>query len=452
MTKIIQSQRPRHWCTSLFLVAIALFFGMPQVHAEDLYVNGDMQNAITFTNTSPGVIKIRVAICCDYMDTNGLAHWKTIQLDGSKSNIRLKYIPKGKSEPEMCNFLGVWSNNTEGDYHAYYQYYLINAQNEDQHGSSLMFLSTNGSLTQIKGYPPIRQRQSLTETTYVEFEWYYPTHMIGQEVTFYYSGKMSCHDGNNNYWDEQYGEKEICTFTIGDNVTLDAYDPVPCTEAGDEGKMMIPVVSSNTIDSLKLYNKAGKQLLDCVSDQPGNYMMLKVDATTSYDSLKYEPTIQLSTVYNAPVNSPTTVSGPYTKMIPDSLPMIHKPDNLSSELQGGSIKLTWDVNNLEFRDLLPGDMFQIQRKLPGQTDYEDLTMVSFDDTLDTYEYFDDKAITSMESKGIIEYRICRAGTAMWGWENNPTKATVIVDVSNVEGYEPKNLKSSQTNQDYVGRQ
>ncbi|WP_294746007.1 LamG-like jellyroll fold domain-containing protein [uncultured Prevotella sp.] len=447
MTKIIQSQRPRHWCTSLFLVAIALFFGMPQVHAEDLYVNGDMQNAITFTNTSPGVIKIRVAICCDYMDTNGLAHWKTIQLDGSKSNIRLKYIPKGKSEPEMCNFLGVWSNNTEGDYHAYYQYYLINAQNEDQHGSSLMFLSTNGSLTQIKGYPPIRQRQSLTETTYVEFEWYYPTHMVGQEVTFYYSGKMSCHDGNNNYWDEQYGEKEICTFTIGDDITLDAYDPVPCTEAGDEGKMMIPVVSSNTIDSLKLYNKAGKQLLDCVSDQPGNYMMLKVDATTSYDSLKYEPTIQLSTVYNAPVNSPTTVSGPYTKMIPDSLPMIHKPDNLSSELQGGSIKLTWDVNNLEFRDLLPGDMFQIQRKLPGQTDYEDLTMVSFDDTLDTYEYFDDKAITSMESKGIIKYRICRAGTAMWGWKKNPTVDSIKVDVSNVTGYEPKNLKSSQTNQD-----
>ncbi len=445
MRKIIQSQRPRHWSISLLLVALALFLCAPQVCAEDdgLLSKGHFNETVTFRNTMSGVITIKVAISTSYT-VGGLAHWKTMQLadNPTRPNIKLKYIPRGRSEQEDCNFLGVWSNNSGGDNHAYYQYYLMN---DAKHGSSLMFQSSNGTLTDMSKGNTVKERQSLDQITYAEFEWHYPTHMIGQKVTFYFDGMVQAHDANYNWWKEYYKE-DICTFTIGDDIMLDAYDPVPCTDAGDEGKMMIPVVSSNTINSLKLYDKTGTPLVDTVSAQPGNYMMLKVDATQPYDSLKYEPDIQLSTVHNAPVNSPTSVSGPFTKVIPDSLPMIHKPEKLRSAVQGGSIKLVWDVSHLDYSDLLPGDMFQIQRKLPGQTDYADVDMVVFDDTLKTYEFFDDEAITLVDTIADIKYRIRRAATAMWGWAGNPTVDSVTVDISSVTGLVLTNLESKQPNQ------
>ena len=445
MTKNNHSWRSCHRCISLLLVTLALFICTPQVHAADdgLLSKGHFNETVTFRNTMSGVITIKVAISTSYT-VDGLAHWKTMQLadNPTRPNIKLKYIPRGRSEQEDCNFLGIWSNNSGGDNHAYYQYYLTN---DPKHGSSLMFQSSNGTLTDMSKGNTVKERQSLDQITYAEFEWHYPTHMIGQKVTFYFDGMIQAHDANHNWWKEYYKE-DICTFTIGDDIMLDAYDPVPCMDAGDEGKMMIPVVSSNTINSLKLYDKAGTLLVDTASAQPGNYMMLKVDATQPYDSLKYEPDIQLSTVYNAPVNSPTSVSGPFTKVIPDSLPMIHKPENLSSVVQGGSIKLVWDVSHLNYSDLLPGDMFQVQRKLPGQTDYADVDMVVFDDTLKSYEYFDDEAITLVDTIADIKYRIRRAATAMWGWAGNPTVDSVTVDISNVTGLVLTNLESKQPNQ------
>lgn len=426
----------------MLLAAVALLSIPQQTFADEgLLYQGAFGRTVTFSNKMPGVITIKVAISSHYW-VNGLEHWKTMQLTENPAhpNIKLKYIPKGKTEKEDCDFLGIWSNdNVYGSTQAYYHYYLINA---DKHGSSLMFLSNNGTLTDITNHE-FNESKSLNEITYVEFEWYYPTHMIGQEVTFYFDGRVQAHNANSQWWWENYKET-ICTFTIGDDITLDAYQPVPSTESGDEGKMMIPVVSSNTINSLKLYDKNGHLLVDTVSAQPGNSIMLKVDATQPYDTLKYEPDIQLSTVYNAPVNSKTSVSGPFTKVIPDALPMVHAPEDLGAAVQRDSVKLTWKVNHLDYSDLLPGDLFQIQRLLPGQTDYEDVgDMVAFDETLSTYEFFDAGIIATVDSIAPIKYRMRRAATSMWGWNNNPTVDSVTVDIRNVVAYQLNSLTSNQ---------
>ena len=132
-----------------------------------------------------------------------------------------------------------------------------------------------------------------------------------------------------------------------------------------------------------------------------------------------------------------------------NVPMLHAPINLKAVPANdgkGSVKVTWEVNYPKYEDISETDAFEVQRSLTGlEADYETITSVLYDGDLVAYEFLDEKflsKVTSAEQLLTTKYRVRRSSTAMWGWEGNPTVATVALNSPVMTLYVPTGTTAS----------
>ena len=111
-------------------------------------------------------------------------------------------------------------------------------------------------------------------------------------------------------------------------------------------------------------------------------------------------------------------------------------------------KLSWQIKYPEETDVMEGDVFEIQRAYNADfSDAQSIDVVTMEyDSLmtdvttnfQTYEYVDSTEAAwwnPVENSYRIYYRIRRASTAIWGWQDsNPFACTVTADVDNDHAY------------------
>ena len=125
------------------------------------------------------------------------------------------------------------------------------------------------------------------------------------------------------------------------------------------------------------------------------------------------------------------------------LPVIHAPQGLTVRSLGdikSKMELKWSLNHRSTKDLSVSDHFYIQRSLTGkEEDFEEIGMVIYMEGVDdsVYTFVDSTLVEAiaaghLKNGGTLDnltYRVRRAMTENWGWENNncAKKASTVVD-------------------------
>ena len=136
------------------------------------------------------------------------------------------------------------------------------------------------------------------------------------------------------------------------------------------------------------------------------------------------------------------------------VPMLHVPLNLKAVPANdgkGGVKVTWETNYPKYEDISETDVFEVQRSLTGlEADYQTIASVLYDGDLTAYEYYDEKYFSEVKSAEQLlttKYRVRRSSTGLWGWEGNPTVATVALNSPLVALHVPTGLTASWADED-----
>ena len=430
--------------TMKFSAALLLFLMLcfiPQgVKADE----GDFDTpnqAFTWYSKGPGVIHLKL------MTTNA-SPYRT--LHAATYGVRDK---KGNKTPVF--YINEQSSATSGYVRALFSNLLPE--------SSILYLTNDSQwkpYSFINGGDP--QQHDVTrsgkENGYAELDWYYPTSFAGKELTFYVEGTLWREGNTTAPYSSDAGTMEF------DEIMLESYDPMFGTEDADIGMIQVPVVSDRVINYIdaKYKNVDGEwTVLPRITLGKDAYMsFLELPACEPHDSLTVTANVVSATVdkSNLPnLSWPSVVNGDVTLFI-GTVGMLHGPKFLTAELlQGGSVKLDWEIADADAEDLFEGDMFEIQRSLTGKAeDYKSIEQVMFEKDSVNYSFTDSKLISSLTPELIdaktgfplVRYRVVRAATKeLWGTLKNPSLLYVQPPFSTLALLNPVDVETDWLNQD-----
>ena len=266
---------------------------------------------------------------------------------------------------------------------------------------------------------------------YVEMDWYYPASVAGKTYTLHVEGSMFYEGGHL----EPY-KRDIGSITF-DDISFQTYDAVPGTSDGEENTVKITCAGDHVIKWLQATytNSAGKETkLDKVSLPENSYTgFLPLPAADSHTKVVVTAGI-IAASWDKDKLGVTTDPTENEVIITDTLKnvaMMHVPLNLKSEvIENGAVRLSWNISDVKYPDIVETDQFLIQRSLTGKTDdFIDLGSVELDIETGDYNYKDSTLITNLTADNIdaatgapkTRYRLMRASTAhLWGYDKNVT--------------------------------
>ena len=267
-----------------------------------------------------------------------------------------------------------------------------------------------------------------TEEAYAELEWIVPVRFRGKKLTFRWDVQR---DGNNSYtwrYVDNIPNKTIEIPEKMDIMTPTLTQAIISDEAQYAGKVLVPWMiavdeSQVTEVSYTYKDKYGNTITAPLEKAASGYVVL--DAASTHKNLvvqvKYKDVNDSGEIL-------TVKSDPY------DVPLLHAPVNMKAEMlddHSGTVRVTWDIDNVGVEDLIDPDSWEIQRSLSGkEDDYVTINTEVFSNTEGTYSIDDDTFIESLESSQLGDdgtitprYRVRRSVSAVWGWLNNPLTAT-----------------------------
>ncbi|MCR5713001.1 MAG: hypothetical protein K6G46_11230 [Prevotella sp.] len=293
---------------------------------------------------------------------------------------------------------------------------------------------------------------------YAELDWYYPARFAGKnlrlvvDATLYYDG------GHTEPYSQELGTLDF------DDTSLETYDAVLGTEAGEEGMVKIPCVSDHPINWLQATytgDDGQEHKMDKIDLGTNSYAgFVLLPATDSHKKVTINAGITMSSWDKDKLGDPswpTSNTNVFTLEV-DNVPMMHDSRELRAEMDSqGRMILNWHISDVNYPDIVDTDQFLIQRSLTGkEDDFKDIGTVMLDIKQQDYTYCDSLLISSLKAEHIdktlgipaVRYRVLRASTPqLWGLSKNPTISHVLPSMATLTLLQPTNAKADWSNKE-----
>ena len=358
-------------------------------------------------------------------------HWATTKNGGS---VVSAYIPYRDSIPALF-YEGDNKHNCENDYKGWVKFQVKN-------GTVIVTNPNDGDKARVytegSGWVELylsRTGESNTPT-YLEFDWYPPASLDNRSYTLK-AWITDTRKSGTTLWTRPWN---LGTFSGSDLQAPMLYQPVFYSVGengqGGFGKVAVPYVvyqepksytTSTTKDTVFTCTERAGQLLVMTTDTVqyefyANFTIVREDKTTTV-------------VPSSKVNIPA-----FHRIYDFTAEHYH---NATGKCEEGKTTLTWTLKTPWATDIMPTDMFQIQRAYhPDFSDAETMALVPYEQGKGTYEWVDDTEgamfnpidsinPTSYYRNPRIYYRVNRVSTTNWGYSDHPWVATTYIDKTNM---------------------
>ena len=412
MNKLSLFSRRRHWLVSAWFAIMAAVLLPQQAKAGPIFVDNPANYTVNCYGTN--TVKIKVPV----YNKNGYDTW----IDWGK----VYYKEKGTNNKTLLLY---WASGKEdisdGD-----KTLPVKFRTEAPGSMKVLRGSGNASITSKETSYDL----SFNGSDYLsaEVEWTVPIDLRGKTLIISWDVQR---DGNARYETKvDIDDKEIDIPAKSGIVDPIISNAIISQDSAYIGQLLVPwmitVQNDSVVSSKARYKDRDKNWHEITletratgyiyldSSEPHDSLHVIVDYKDDGDLIKNRK----SNYYNVPI--------------------IHKPINLKASPQDdhkATVKLEWEIGDLNTADYMDNDLFQLQRSLSGrEEDYQDITSIPFKLSQDKYS-FEDKSLlssikaTHLDSLGHISptYRLRRNLSSIWGWTGNPISAVDSVHFCDV---------------------
>lgn len=460
---------------NLFILAVCSLFLMPNMARANDYL--EKQNHYSVMATGQDVIHFVVPVYAygkgndyyvhkmsyiyiDNITKNGVAESGTV-------TIAKAYSKRSADDSENKDYSGgkgsAYVEMSKGKAIVTSTYSGINAVVNEGESSGKMLIRT----VEDDGCPHV---------TKLEFDWYPPTELNEKKFRinlkiYLYRNQADPKDNNQSYTFDWHFDNSGQNFTSNDNmVAPQLMTPFLYTvsESGSTagfGAAAVPYMTFQNVYGY--YSSLNPSKLIPVKERSGMIYVETTDTVQPAFSAKFDLERNAKTQEHVQLNSNTVNILPYHRI--HNFTATAEMDNTGTYT--GNHMLTWDIKNAQLADLLDGDMFEVQRALKSDfSDAQQVTVTTMTRNRDRYTYVDNSRVFwtgnakdttvsgnrnfryeakdpyyfydqdgnithqltyELLNSGVqvssvpVYYRIRRASSSVWGWNNELVQKTAM---------------------------
>ena len=272
---------------------------------------------------------------------------------------------------------------------------------------------------------------------YIELDWYYPAELSGRTGDFYIDLNIS---HRSDIKEQLFASGLQFTSIDADKPTL--MEPQLAPDQAHAGQIMLGYQMQKepreinvqyystkyndrltSLTPIETTERAGFVYFDAYNGAEGRFQKVSDGRVVTIDNTITEPLANTSLrfLYVYSVNDRGEPVA-YNTVISDSIsiPLLHNPRKLTlRNLRNGSTLVMWDVAAPDYIDIMPDDIFEIQRATDEDfTDAQTIGTVNYVFGTRSFDYEDTKEsfIQNYHEGQVYYYRVRRQAQAIWGWQ------------------------------------
>lgn len=260
----------------------------------------------------------------------------------------------------------------------------------------------------------------------IDLDWHIPRELRGRNLIISWKVHKSGNHDIKNRWVE-IPEQTVQVNAAPAETTPMIMEPMLSYESTHVGQTSVPwMIAATNIQ------KAQAEYFDRTTNHQQT-QTLETDSNTVMGYV-YVPADHLIDNFTVVVDYKDTEGALLTgrrSNPPLSVPTLHQAKNLKAQLQpDGKTRLTWNINDTQWGDIMETDQWEIQRNVTGansmgDANWKTVGMVTFDSKQADYEFIDEGLIQVYDNKP-VSYRVRRMATASWDWTEQAGVQTLTV--------------------------